>query len=42
MGPPMSETIPLRPLSVVEEGDDVLVGDPASGTFVSLPQLAAW
>ncbi|GAB2571537.1 hypothetical protein GCM10027168_00290 [Streptomyces capparidis] len=30
----------LRPLSVVEEGDDeVLVGDPASGTFVTIPAV---
>ena len=35
----MSETIPLRPLSVVDEGDDVLVGDPETGTFVSLPPV---
>lgn len=35
----MSETVPLRPLSVVEEGDDVLVGDPETGTFVSLPPV---
>jgi len=35
----VSETIPLRPLSVVDEGDDVLVGDPETGTFVSLPPV---
>jgi hypothetical protein len=35
----MSQTIPLRPLSVVEEGDDVLVGDPETGRFVSLPPV---
>jgi hypothetical protein len=35
----MSGTIPLRPLSVVDEGDDVLVGDPETGTFVSLPPV---
>jgi len=35
----MSETVALRPLSVVEEGDDVLVGDPETGTFVSLPPV---
>jgi hypothetical protein len=35
----MSETIALRPLSVVDEGDDVLVGDPETGTFVSLPPV---
>lgn len=35
----MSESVALRPLSVVEEGDDVLVGDPDTGTFVSLPPV---
>ena len=35
----MGETIRLRPLSDVEEGDDVLVGDPVTGTFVSLPPI---
>ena len=35
----MSGTVPLRPLSVVDEGDDVLVGDPETGTFVSLPPV---
>ncbi|GGQ19639.1 hypothetical protein [Streptosporangium pseudovulgare] len=35
----MSGTVRLRPLSVVEEGDEVLVGDPATGTFVSMPAV---
>jgi hypothetical protein len=29
----------LRPLSLVDEGDEVLVGEPESGTFVSLPAV---
>jgi hypothetical protein len=33
------QTIRLRPLSVVEEGDEVLVGDPDTGTFVTLPPV---
>ncbi|WP_131735437.1 PqqD family protein [Actinomadura roseirufa] len=33
------QTVPLRPLSLVEEGDEVLVGDPESGTFVTLPTV---
>ncbi|GAA3650306.1 hypothetical protein GCM10022224_011390 [Nonomuraea antimicrobica] len=33
-------TVRLRPLSVVPEGDDeVLVGDPATGTFVAIPAV---
>ncbi|MGV9600336.1 hypothetical protein ACWDR1_27125 [Streptosporangium sandarakinum] len=35
----MNGTVQLRPLSVVEEGDEVLVGDPATGTFVSMPAV---
>lgn len=34
------QTVRLRPLSIVPEGDDeVLVGDPASGTFVTIPAV---
>lgn len=29
----------LRPLSVVEDGDDVLIGDPERGTFVAVPPV---
>ncbi|MEU9831835.1 hypothetical protein AB0D67_09870 [Streptosporangium sp. NPDC048047] len=35
----MSGGVPLRPLSVVEEGEEVLVGDPATGTFVTMPAV---
>ncbi|MEU7988754.1 hypothetical protein AB0B56_28205 [Streptosporangium canum] len=35
----MSGRVPLRPLSMVEEGDEVLVGDPATGTFVAMPAV---
>lgn len=35
----MSGRVPLRPLTVVEEGDEVLVGDPATGTFVAMPAV---
>jgi hypothetical protein len=35
----MITTLRLRPLSVVDEGDDVLVGDPERGTFVALPAV---
>ncbi|MDT0345097.1 hypothetical protein [Streptomyces litchfieldiae] len=35
----MSPPVRLRPLSVVPEGDEVLVGDPAAGTFVSIPAV---
>ncbi|WP_049563814.1 hypothetical protein [Nonomuraea sp. SBT364] len=31
--------VPLRPLTLVEEGDEVLVGDPGTGTFVSMPAV---
>ncbi|MGV9325787.1 hypothetical protein [Streptosporangium sandarakinum] len=35
-----SATVRLRPLSVVPEGEDeVLVGDPATGTFVTIPAV---
>ncbi|WP_433436970.1 hypothetical protein [Nonomuraea sp. CA-141351] len=37
---PGSATVRLRPLSVVPEGEDeVLVGDPATGTFVTIPAV---
>jgi hypothetical protein len=29
----------LRPLSLVVEGDDVLVGDPETGTFITVPPI---
>ncbi|MFB4294260.1 hypothetical protein ACBI99_41940 [Nonomuraea sp. ATR24] len=32
-------TVALRPLSLVEEGDEVLVGDPETGTFVAIPAV---
>jgi putative peptide zinc metalloprotease protein len=32
-------TVRLRPLTVVDDGDDVLLGDPASGTFVAVPAV---
>ncbi|MFJ2030858.1 hypothetical protein [Streptosporangium sp. NPDC087985] len=37
---PGSAAVRLRPLSVVPEGEDeVLVGDPATGTFVTIPAV---
>ncbi|MFI7641139.1 hypothetical protein [Nonomuraea sp. NPDC049400] len=40
MTTPGSATVRLRPLSVVPEGEDeVLVGDPATGTFVTIPAV---
>jgi hypothetical protein len=36
---PAGTTIRLRPLSVVAEGADVLVGDPERGTFVAVPAV---
>ncbi|MEU6790627.1 hypothetical protein ABZ907_02910 [Nonomuraea wenchangensis] len=35
----MTGGVRLRPLTVVEEGDEVLVGDPATGTFVAMPAV---
>jgi hypothetical protein len=32
-------TVALRPLTLVEEGEEVLVGDPAAGTFVAVPAV---
>ncbi|MFI7438835.1 PqqD family protein [Nonomuraea indica] len=32
-------TVRLRPLSLVDEGDEVLIGDPETGTFVALPAV---
>jgi putative peptide zinc metalloprotease protein len=29
----------LRPLTIVPEGDDILVGDPETGTFVTIPAI---
>ncbi|WP_433184021.1 hypothetical protein [Actinoallomurus sp. CA-150999] len=31
----------LRPLTLVDEGDDVLVGDPESGNYVAIPAVGA-
>ncbi|MFI6992366.1 hypothetical protein [Nonomuraea wenchangensis] len=36
---PMTGGVRLRPLTVVEEGDEALVGDPATGTFVAMPAV---
>ncbi|WP_432190355.1 hypothetical protein [Streptomyces sp. Tue6028] len=33
------QTVRLRPLSLVEEDGEVLVGDPESGTFVTIPAV---
>jgi hypothetical protein len=35
-----SDVLALRPLSVVPEGDEYVVGDPGSGVFVVLPAVA--
>jgi hypothetical protein len=35
----MTRTVCLRPLSMVAEGDDFLVGDPETGTFVTIPAI---
>ncbi|MEU8103975.1 hypothetical protein AB0C18_09635 [Nonomuraea muscovyensis] len=32
-------TVRLRPLSLVDEGDEVLLGDPATGTFIAIPPV---
>ncbi|MEO3891915.1 hypothetical protein [Nonomuraea sp. B5E05] len=34
-----AQTVRLRPLSLLEEGEEVLVGDPETGTFVSIPAV---
>lgn len=34
-----ARTVRLRPLSMVAEGDEVLVGDPDTGTFVTIPAI---
>jgi hypothetical protein len=31
----------LRPVTLVDEGDEVLVGDPTTGTFVAVPTIGA-
>lgn len=36
---PSTQTVRLRPLSLVEEGDEVLVGDPQAGSFVAIPAV---
>jgi hypothetical protein len=33
------QRVRLRPLSLVEEGDKVLVGDPETGTFITVPTV---
>lgn len=35
----MSGRVPLRPLTVVEEGEEALVGDPVTGVFVAMPAV---
>lgn len=36
----LTQTVRLRPLSMVAEGDDeILVGDPETGTFVAIPAI---
>jgi hypothetical protein len=35
----MARTVRLRPLSMVAEGDEILVGDPETGTFVTIPAI---
>lgn len=35
----MTDTLRLRPLSVVDDGADVLIGDPERGTFVAVPAV---
>ncbi len=39
MSAPSESGVRLRPLSVVTEGDEVVVGDPESGTFVTVPPV---
>ncbi|MEY7970604.1 hypothetical protein AB8O38_01240 [Saccharomonospora xinjiangensis] len=39
MSAPSDGGVRLRPLSVVEDGDEVVVGDPESGTFVTIPPV---
>jgi hypothetical protein len=34
-----NETVPLRQLSVVDDGQEVLIGSPESGVFVSVPPV---
>lgn len=35
----LTDVVRLRALSVLDEGDDVLVGDPETGTFVTVPAI---
>lgn len=35
----MTGGVRLRPLTVIQEGDEALVGDPATGTFVAMPAV---
>ncbi|EID53062.1 hypothetical protein [Saccharomonospora xinjiangensis] len=39
MSAPSDGEVRLRPLSVVEDGDEVVIGDPESGTFVTIPPV---
>ncbi|WP_188197407.1 hypothetical protein [Nonomuraea sp. SYSU D8015] len=39
MSTPEATTVRLRPLSLVEEGDEVLVGDPETGVFITIPAV---
>jgi putative peptide zinc metalloprotease protein len=34
------QTVRLRPLTVVDDGDDVLIGDPGQGSYVAVPRVA--
>lgn len=40
-GQPTGERVRLRPLTLVDDGDDVVVGDPASGQFIAVPPVGA-
>lgn len=33
------QSVRLRPLSLVDEGDTVVVGDPGAGSFISIPAV---
>ncbi|MFG2059143.1 hypothetical protein ACGFI9_34515 [Micromonospora sp. NPDC048930] len=36
---PPATVVRLRPLSVIEEGDDVLIGDPERGSYIAVPAV---
>lgn len=40
MSPTLAERVRLRRLTVVEEGDGALIGEPDSGTYISVPPSA--